>query len=270
MSPGGRRDTFVGTHGLLARQRLYRYERPTLDVHGLVARRVARCDGVLVDVGCGVGSTRCRLSGHPGRLVVGIDISASMLSVARAALGGCALAAADIAALPLPDEVASAVVAVHVLYLLPRPAAAVAELARVLRPDGLLVVVTTAADDKMLIQRLIIEALAGRVDPEAVRGRDLHERFPARAAVAAMRVQHFHVRAAHLRAAIHLTDPAPLVDYIAGLGPRYAPGADPKTWAEAMTRVETRLAATLGAGGEVVLPTHLVVLSGRRASLLHR
>lgn len=253
---------------LLVRQRLYRHERPPLDIHGLVARRVAGCGGVLVDVGCGVGSTLGRLSRRPGRLIVGIDISASMLSVARTALGDCPLAAADIAALPLPDGVASAVVAVHVLYLLPDPGAAVAELARVLRPDGLLVVVTTAADDKVLIQRLVTDALAGHIDPKTVRSGDLHQRFPARAAAATMRAQHFHVRATHLRGAIRLADPAPLVDYIASLGPRYAPGTSPRAWAHATTWIEATLTQAVANGRELVVPTHLVLLSGcRRAAL---
>jgi ArsR family transcriptional regulator len=80
---------------------------------------------------------------------LGIDQSREMLSVARvnlerAGMENGSVRLGDMYQLALPDESFDAVVIHQVLHYADRPAMAIAEAARVLRPDGVLVVVDFA------------------------------------------------------------------------------------------------------------------------------
>lgn len=101
--------------------------------------------GVVLDVGAGLGTTFKYLPPAVER-VVAVEPNAHMhagLRAAGAAAGftGARLdvLAASADALPLPDASVDTVVAVLVLCSVPAPAAAVAELYRVLKPGGALV-----------------------------------------------------------------------------------------------------------------------------------
>jgi SAM-dependent methyltransferase len=80
------------------------------------------------------------------------DLSPGMVdeALARARATGCYAAVegepADLQALPDADLAYDRVVANHMLYHLPDPRAGVAELARVVRPDGAVVVATNGRD----------------------------------------------------------------------------------------------------------------------------
>ena len=93
-----------------------------------------------LDVGCGTGRALPALAaavGPDGR-VIGIDCTPEMLAAARTRK--CAeLILADCRRLPLPDAAAGVVFAAGLLHHLPDPAAGLAELARVTRPGGRLV-----------------------------------------------------------------------------------------------------------------------------------
>lgn len=96
----------------------------------------------LLDVGCGLGEAALALAmdlGAEGE-IVGLDASAEMLRVARtnAAAAACRaqFVVGDAAALTLPSESFDAVRSERTLQWLPGPAAAVAEMARVVRPGG--------------------------------------------------------------------------------------------------------------------------------------
>lgn len=102
--------------------------------------------GTVVDLGCGKGPTLAAFAArHPAARLVGLDLSAPALDAARALLadhpGGTDLRTADLdGTLPLADAGADAVVSYNVLECLADPAAALAEIARVLRPGGRAVV----------------------------------------------------------------------------------------------------------------------------------
>jgi SAM-dependent methyltransferase len=100
-------------------------------------------------VGCGEG----RLWEASPRLLAGtpitlVDLSAGMVAAAvdrigRLVPGPVAVGAvADVEQLPFPDRSFDAIVANHMLYHASDPASAVAEIARLLGPDGLLVAAT--------------------------------------------------------------------------------------------------------------------------------
>ena len=101
--------------------------------------------GRLLDIGTGTGRLLEVLAPRIS-LGLGVDASRAMLALARARLAGagfshCSVRLADMYRLPLPDAGFDAVVMQMVLHYAEDPTAALAEAARVLRPDGRLVVV---------------------------------------------------------------------------------------------------------------------------------
>src|SRR5579864_5944652 len=102
----------------------------------------------LLDIGTGTGRV-IEVLGHRVGHARGIDQSREMLAVARvnlerAGLSNSIVRLADMYQLPLADASFDAVVIHQVLHYADRPAAAIAEAARVLRPNGILVVVDFA------------------------------------------------------------------------------------------------------------------------------
>ena len=99
-----------------------------------------RPGAVLLDVGCGTGDDARALAARvaPGGRVIGIDASAEMIGEARrrGPAAGLDLRVGDAARLDLPDGVVDGARAERTLQHLDRPEAAVAELARVVRPGG--------------------------------------------------------------------------------------------------------------------------------------
>jgi SAM-dependent methyltransferase len=92
----------------------------------------------IVEVGCGTGRLAALLADR-GATVVGVDVDAAMLAVAATRAAG-RLVRADAGRLPLPDATADAAVAVATLEFTTDPARVLAEMARVTRPGGRLVV----------------------------------------------------------------------------------------------------------------------------------
>jgi arsenite methyltransferase len=115
--------------------------------------------GIALDVGCGPGSVTASLARAVGSegLVLGVDISESMLARAvRAEFGPqVAFLRADAQRLPLRDQTVDAVVCLAVLQLVPDPVAALAEIARVLRPGGRLALMVPTAGFAARIWRLL-------------------------------------------------------------------------------------------------------------------
>jgi ArsR family transcriptional regulator len=102
----------------------------------------------LLDIGTGTGRILEILAPRVGQ-ALGIDQSREMLAVARVNLERAGSAngmvrLGDMYQLPLPDASFDAVVIHQVLHYADRPAAAIAEAARVLRPKGVLVMVDFA------------------------------------------------------------------------------------------------------------------------------
>jgi ubiquinone/menaquinone biosynthesis C-methylase UbiE len=95
----------------------------------------------VLDLGVGPGTSALEMwRAEPGRRHVGLDVSAPMLRRARsraAALGlVLPLVRADALHLPFRDGALDGVTGHSILYLLDDPAAALAEVRRVLRPGG--------------------------------------------------------------------------------------------------------------------------------------
>jgi len=98
----------------------------------------------ILDVGCGLGDDAAALAGlvAPGGSVVGIDGSQAMLEEARrrhGAVEGLSFDVANAADLPFDDASFDACRIDRVLQHIADPAPVVREMARVLRPEGVLV-----------------------------------------------------------------------------------------------------------------------------------
>lgn len=119
----------------------------------------------VVDVGCGAGfdsMIAARMVGAEGS-VVGVDMTPAML--AKAQEGAVEVGSANVAfregyaeALPVPDGWADVVISNGALNLVPDKAAALSEMARVLKPGGRLQI----AD--ILVQRPVPESAKRKID----------------------------------------------------------------------------------------------------------
>ena len=131
---------------LAARQAIYRFQQPrrvvwndTLDLAGLHG------DEAVLDVGCGNGSYLWALEQRQHRgLVVGMDLSPGMLEAARTRSRHARLMLGDAQMLPFADRSFDVALAMHMLYHLPDRAHGIRELRRVLRPEGVALVVTNS------------------------------------------------------------------------------------------------------------------------------
>ncbi|HET8655996.1 MAG TPA: metalloregulator ArsR/SmtB family transcription factor [Longimicrobiaceae bacterium] len=105
---------------------------------------------VVGDLGSGTGQVAESLAPFVGR-VVAVDESPEMLAAARRRLGGAGnveIRRGELEALPIADEELDAAVLFLVLPYLPEPSAALAEVARVLRPGGTLLVADMTPHDR--------------------------------------------------------------------------------------------------------------------------
>ncbi|GAA1880270.1 methyltransferase domain-containing protein [Asanoa iriomotensis] len=125
--------------------------------------RAAEPGALLVDVGCGAGLLAPHLHDH-GYHHVGVDLVPSALE--QAASHGVTPIAGDAAAIPLAGASAHVVVAGEILEHVPDLEGTVAELCRVLRPGGLLVLDTL---NDTTVSRVLAVQIAERM-PRAPRG----------------------------------------------------------------------------------------------------
>jgi len=102
----------------------------------------------LLDVGCGTGAAS-RAAAEMGAAVVGVDLSPRMVKEAVSlAAGGPKLEfeIADVEHLPFPDGRFTAVLCSNAFHHYPNPSRAVAEMTRVLKPEGRLAIGDATAD----------------------------------------------------------------------------------------------------------------------------
>jgi SAM-dependent methyltransferase len=153
---------YVNDNNLAARQSIYAYQQPKLDLPALVidSLRLAGPESVL-DVGCGNGIYLADLARRDHRgPVLGVDMSPGMLSAARGRAGAAHLVAGDATGLPLRDAAADLTFAMHMLYHVAEPAVAVAELRRVTRAGGRVVVALNGDDHLTELRSHIYAELA--------------------------------------------------------------------------------------------------------------
>src|SRR5207248_2494208 len=93
--------------------------------------------GVVVDLGCSSGLLLAQLHvARPDATLVGVDLVATGLERARGVAPEATLVLADVTDLPFGDSTVDALSAANVLEHVTDDGAALAEIARVLRPGG--------------------------------------------------------------------------------------------------------------------------------------
>jgi SAM-dependent methyltransferase len=120
-----------------------RYEQTAAELEpvaeAVIAAAAPRAGERVLDIACGTGNAAL-LAAAAGADVIGVDAAQRLLTVARERAAGAGLSAeflaGDLQALPVPDAAADVVLSVFGVIFAAEPAQAIAELARVLRPDG--------------------------------------------------------------------------------------------------------------------------------------
>ncbi len=192
--------------------------------------------GRLLDIGTGTGRILELLAPHSEQSV-GLDLDHDMLLVARAALGEAQLSRASVRHGDLhrpPFEAGTFDVAVmhHVLHLLDSPGAAISDAARLLCPDGRLLVADFAAHDLERLRSAHGHTHLGISDTEMLSwavaaGLDIEQErsLPPVAAGEQLTVRLWLLRPA-VRPTQAATRPAQAVDALAGAGLAAGGGLD--------------------------------------------
>ncbi len=151
-------------HMLAARQATYWWQRARRAMVVKMLRREGLPQGCRwLDLGCGPGGNLSMLEPFGPALVVGVDVSALALSLARRAAPGTTLVQTDLnKALPFGDGDFDIVTILNVLYhqWVRREIDVVTEAARVIKPGGLLVLTEPAF--ALLSREMDIAAMARR------------------------------------------------------------------------------------------------------------
>lgn len=120
----------------------------------------------LLDLACGPGVV-AGMAAARGAVACGLDFSAAMLAEARARHPSVQFVHGDAEAMPLPDAGFDAVVSNFGLHHVPRPALALAEARRVLRPGGRVAFTFWAGHAENIAWKLVFDAVQRCGDPAA-------------------------------------------------------------------------------------------------------
>jgi ubiquinone/menaquinone biosynthesis C-methylase UbiE len=180
--------------------------------------------GVALDAACGTGRHAAYLASL-GHSVIGVDATPEMLEVAREKVPGAEFHEADLRDLPLPDDSVDLVVCAIALSHFPELAPLLAELVRVLRPDGHLVL----SDSRGLIGDIGLPLARTRSDGTA-------GYIPVWSRLASDYLAAALPLGLQLRRCEELRRTTPLVDeegaaLADGFAPEHVPGRAPNIWA---------------------------------------
>ena len=150
---------YDGSAKLADRASIYQYRQTPGELGPWVLSHTDWPAGARVlDVGCGPGQYLRLLRQRTNVLAVGADLSEGMC---HEAVVHASVVSADAASLPFPDAAFDRVLAPHMLYHCADIPAAIADLRRVLRPGGTVLVVVNSRDH-MAELRAVMRAVTGR------------------------------------------------------------------------------------------------------------
>jgi SAM-dependent methyltransferase len=239
-----------------SRQALWRL-RPGPSLYDTVLD-LAALDGreTVIDVGCGNGAYLRELvaRGHTGRLL-GLDYSPGMAGHSRAY---APTAVADVQFLPVRDNAVDVVLCLHMLYHVPDIEVAVAQLRRVVRRGGQVIVATNGPGHMAEVKAVLAQAA------RAVAGLDIDQRWDTRRASPAYAREvlgdRFDTVTEHRPGdTFVVTDPAVLVNYVASWPPESVGLSAGDTWQAIVADAGARMAGRVAGHGGFTVTSELSV-----------
>jgi ubiquinone/menaquinone biosynthesis C-methylase UbiE len=122
----------------------------------------------VLDVACGPGYLAAAAA-RRGATAQGLDFSAEMVAVARSAYPDLVVTEGDAEALPYGDGIFDAVVSSFGVHHIPRPAVALAECRRVLKPGARIAFTVWASPEENIAWSLVFDAIDRRGDRSAAK-----------------------------------------------------------------------------------------------------
>jgi SAM-dependent methyltransferase len=235
------------------RRSLYGYVHPRVDVLGWALDHVRfPTGGRVLDVGCGPGYYLERLRAQELELT-GLDLSEGMLKQARTRVAASWIVA-DAQHLPTRADVFDIALAMHMLYHVADGGRGVAEIRRVLRPGGTLLVSAPARDHLAEARALVAGVIGPRLDRPSAR-------FRLEDAAGILGAEFETVERDDLRGEVVLTEPGPMVRHIASGRDFYEPLLPPgMTWEAVIARVDALIRDEIGRAATFRARTHTGVL----------
>jgi SAM-dependent methyltransferase len=241
-------EAYPDGRNLAARRSIYAFRSPQSDLPALAVEQLRDVRGLVVDVGCGDGAyVRALRAARPDLTVLGLDLSPGMLAAT-----GPPVVLADAARLPLASGSAGALLAMHMLYHLPEPEIAMAELARVRAAGGLVLIATNAAADKAELFELRSAAIRDVTGIAPGWPPDGQALFALEDGELMARAHFARVRRLDFTGWVTLTEPEPLVRFVASTMP-YFRGVPV---GPVLERVRERTAAAIEAAGAFRFRSH--------------
>lgn len=264
-SPGTDRETltqhaYATDDKLRVRQQTHeQYTVPRVDFMAWVLDRIAwRGDEWVLDVGAGQGgyfaATAARIP--QGRLVAG-DLSFGMVrQQADCAVPGWH-ANLDAQALPFPADTFDVVLANHMLYHVPDLDRALADIRRVLKPEGVLVAATNSIHNMpelATLRRRALLVLTNFANRGVLDVPDISERFSLENALPALGRHFYAVARYDLPSRLEFARPEPLLDYLDSLRDlREADLPAGITWERFMEVVRQQVLRLMGYAGRMTV-----------------
>ena len=244
---------------LATRQSIYSFQRPRLDLHGSsIDLAELAGDESILDVGCGNGRylSELRARGHRG-FVCGADLSDGMLRSARPAAGDDPLLVSDAQSLPFASESFDVALMMHMLYHVPDRPKALAEIRRVVRPGGVVLVLTNSWSHFRELDELLIECAAATVGASRVRDRTSLTRFKIEDGGKELEAEFSDVRLHRFFSELVVDVVEPVVAYAQSMGMFVIDrGADGDRELDAVVvELERRLSAQIAARGAFRITT---------------
>jgi SAM-dependent methyltransferase len=189
------------------------YTQPKVDfVQWAVSKIEWRGDETAVDVGCGSGGYTEIVQTLCQTYIAG-DLSFGMVHSLPQNLPRLNLDAQHI---PLADNSADVILANHMLYHVPDREAALADIARVLRPGGVLLAATNSGDTMAELEALRWQGVARlglEVNPAQQRS-PVADLFSLENGRSLLKNHFFHIERCDLQGALVFPHPQPILDYL--------------------------------------------------------
>jgi ubiquinone/menaquinone biosynthesis C-methylase UbiE len=253
---------FADEEAVLIRYQTHKlYSVPKIDFpRWVLSRHSWRGDELTLDVGCGPGIYfEGLLECIPNGKLVATDLSAGMIQTVRRLplANGLDTSVADVQTLPFADKTFDVVLANHVLFLVPDLETALAELHRVLKPDGVLIAATNSQLSMVefgILMRRAFNLLGHPVGEDEVRFSALQENFSLENGAIKL-ARRFRAVARHeIPSAFVFTEVQPVVDYIASTRASKEPELpDGVIWDDFLTVMTEQVRRLINHFGELII-----------------